>query len=98
MSEARPNFNVRELLQDDDCEIRGEYDNVVEGALDMRRKFSLIVTQARRLRTSCSPNKPRSTVSTLGTSKSCHTTGVPLRTYAKGSKHKAIDCSRTERR
>ena len=50
MSEAQSNPDVRQLLHDDDCNITDEYDNVVEGALDMRRKFSLIVTQARRLR------------------------------------------------
>ena len=50
MSKARSNFDARPLLQDDDCDITDEYDNIVEGALDMRRKFSLIVSQARRLK------------------------------------------------
>ena len=50
MSEARSDFDTCPLLHEDDCDVTDEYDNVVESALDMRRKFSLIVAQARRLK------------------------------------------------
>ena len=49
MPDARSKLDTHSLLQDDDCSIIDAYDNVVESALDMRRKFTLIVTQARRL-------------------------------------------------
>ncbi|KAJ9608562.1 hypothetical protein H2200_007550 [Cladophialophora chaetospira] len=50
MPEARSNFDADLLLQDDDCCITDAYDNVVESALDIRRKFALIVDQARQLK------------------------------------------------
>ena len=97
MSEVRFNLEPRPLLQDDDCDITEEYDNIVESALDIRRQFSLLVTQARRLKKSCWPKKRRSTALTLGTNKGCRTSSFSPSTYARRCKRKVTDCSRTER-
>ncbi|KEF54295.1 uncharacterized protein A1O9_09461 [Exophiala aquamarina CBS 119918] len=51
MSAAQSVFDASQLLHDGDCDIMDEYNTVVEGALDMRRKFASIVSQARRLKT-----------------------------------------------
>jgi hypothetical protein len=51
MPEARSNFDVSRLLHHDDCDIMDEYNTVVDGALDMRRKLSFVVSQARQLQT-----------------------------------------------
>ena len=51
MPEARSNFDASRLLHDDDCDILDEYNTVLDGALDMRRKISFIVSQARQLQT-----------------------------------------------
>jgi hypothetical protein len=51
MSAAKSVFDTSQLLHDGDCNIMDEYNTVVVGALDMRRKFASIVSQARRLKT-----------------------------------------------
>ncbi|OAP53757.1 hypothetical protein AYL99_12041 [Fonsecaea erecta] len=50
MPEARYDFDADSLLHEDDCNIFDAYENVVESALDMRRKFVMIVDQARQLK------------------------------------------------
>ncbi|KAK5311995.1 hypothetical protein LTR93_011508 [Exophiala xenobiotica] len=47
----QPILDINHLLNDDDCDIRAEYDSAVDGAFDMRRKFSSLLTQARQLKT-----------------------------------------------
>lgn len=49
MPEARSTFDASLLLHDGDCDILHEYSTVVDGALDMRRKFALVVSHARQL-------------------------------------------------
>jgi hypothetical protein len=51
MPAAHSNFDASRLLHDDDCDIMDEYHAVVDGALDIRRKFALIVSEARQLQT-----------------------------------------------
>ncbi len=45
MAEAQANLDVDQLLNDTDCDIQDEYNSVVDGVFDMRRKFSLVVMQ-----------------------------------------------------
>ena len=47
----QPTLNLDHFLDDDDCDILVEYDSVVDAALDMRRKFSSVLRQARQLKT-----------------------------------------------
>lgn len=51
MSAAKSVFDTSQLLHDGDCDIMDEYNTVVVGALDMRRKFASIASQSRRLKT-----------------------------------------------
>jgi hypothetical protein len=50
MSQGGSNFDARPVVQDDDCDITDEYDNIVEGVSDMKRKLVLLATQARKLK------------------------------------------------
>ncbi|KIW11739.1 hypothetical protein PV08_09011 [Exophiala spinifera] len=47
----QPTLNLDHFLTDDDCDIGDEYASVVDAALDMRRKFSSVLRQARQLKT-----------------------------------------------
>ena len=47
----QPTLNLDQFLDGDDCDILVEYDSVVDAALDMRRKFSSVLRQARQLKT-----------------------------------------------
>nr|KAK5449231.1 hypothetical protein LTR18_002320 [Exophiala xenobiotica] len=51
MGEVQPTLEIDHLLNDDDCDIQIEYDSVVDGALDMRRKFFSVLRQAQQLKT-----------------------------------------------
>ena len=51
MPAAQSNFDASRLLQNDDCDIMDEYSAITDGALDMRRKFALIMSEGRQLRT-----------------------------------------------
>ncbi|KIW09756.1 hypothetical protein PV08_11856 [Exophiala spinifera] len=47
----QPIVDINHLLNDADFEIQDEYDSVLDGAFDMRRKFSSLLMQARQLKT-----------------------------------------------
>ncbi|RVX68986.1 hypothetical protein B0A52_08053 [Exophiala mesophila] len=47
----QPTLNLDQFLNGDDCDILVEYNSVVDAALDMRRKFSSVLRQARQLKT-----------------------------------------------
>ncbi|KAK5189232.1 hypothetical protein LTR92_010797 [Exophiala xenobiotica] len=47
MAEVQTNIDVDQFLNDIDCDIQDEYNSVVDGVFDMRRKFSLVVMQLR---------------------------------------------------
>jgi hypothetical protein len=49
MPRTRSNINSSRILQNDDYDILNEYNTVLDGALDMRRKFSSVVNQVRQL-------------------------------------------------
>ncbi|KAK7883376.1 hypothetical protein LTR67_011300 [Exophiala xenobiotica] len=51
MGDVQPTLEIDHLLNDDDCDIQIEYDSVVDGALDMRRKFFSVLRQAQQLKT-----------------------------------------------
>lgn len=47
----QPIPNINHFLNDDDCDVQIEYGSDVDGAFDVRRRFSSILTQARQLKT-----------------------------------------------
>nr|KAK5449223.1 hypothetical protein LTR18_002312 [Exophiala xenobiotica] len=51
MPAVQSNFDASRLLHDDDCDIIDEYQAVTDGAFEIRRKFALIVSEARQLQT-----------------------------------------------
>ncbi|KAK6371422.1 hypothetical protein LTS17_009153 [Exophiala oligosperma] len=47
----QPIPNIEHFLNDADCEIQVEHDSVIDGAFNMKRKFSSLLMQARQLKT-----------------------------------------------
>jgi rubrerythrin len=50
MPAPQPNLDASRLLLDDDCDIMDEYRAIKESSSEIRRKFALIVSEARQLR------------------------------------------------
>lgn len=73
MPKTRSDFDTSQLLHDDDCDIMNEYSIVVDGAMDMRRKFSLIVSWARQVEAYYGRKKLRSAVSPFYNKMNSHT-------------------------